>query len=247
MPLYELDHLTLGVRHLYAGCERLRAETGLVSIEGGWQRGVPTAHRVVPLPGDAFLNVESVIDHHAALTPPEAAFRRWFDESVEDGEDRFMTWALRARTYDDLEGVARRFGSAVTTAEGAIRPNGVVMTHAMAPGGAAHPWLRGLPNWYFYADMDSHPTRWGTGEHRKPLHRIAWLEVGGEAPVYREHLGEETFESLPLRFVDRPYGLYGLGIDAGDGHEIAIRRGSAASRLPEIMAGLVSASEVAQR
>jgi hypothetical protein len=150
-----------------------------------------------------------------------------------------MTWALRTRSYEDLEEVARRFGSEVTTGEGAVGPDGSAETHVMAPSGAAHPWLRGLPNWYYYADMATHPSRRGPVEHRRPVHRIAWLEVGGDPSVYREHLGDETFEHLPLRFIDRPYGLYGLGIEARDGREIAIRRDSAAARLPEIMSDLI--------
>lgn len=240
MPVYELDHLTLGVCHLYAGCERLRDETGLDSIEGGWQHVVPTAHRIVPLPGDAFLNVESVIDHHAPLPPPAAAFRRWFEESLEDGDDRWMSWALRTKSSEDLEEVARRFDSEVSRGDGAVRPDGVVEAHVMAPGGSAPPWLKGLPNWYYYADMGEHPSRRSPAGHRPPLRNIDWFEVGGEPSVYKEHLGGETFDTLPLRFVDRPYGLYGLGITTTGGDEIAIRRDSAAPALAPIMSHLLS-------
>lgn len=235
MPLYELDHLTLGVRHLYASADRLRDETGLESVEGGWQRFVPTGHRIVPLPGDVYLNVESVIDHQAPLPPPAAAFRRWFDESVEAGDDRWMTWCLRTKTYEDLEEVARRFGTEVVKGEGGIQPNGVVGARVMAPDGIANTWAKGLPNWYFHADMAVHPSRRHAVEHRKPLRRIAWLEVGGEPSVFEKHLGSETFESLPLRFVDRPTGLYGVGLTTVDGEEIAIRRESAAPALAAIM------------
>ena len=41
MARYDLDHLTLGVRHLYASCERLRNDHGLQSHEGGPGAFVP--------------------------------------------------------------------------------------------------------------------------------------------------------------------------------------------------------------
>ena len=133
MARYELDHVTLGARHLYATSERLRAEHGLGSLEGGWLRFLPTAHRVIPIPGDAYINVESVIDHHAPLAPPLHAFRRWFEDTTRAGEDRWMTWCLRTQTLADLEDVARRFDSDVVTFEGAVRPDGTVGTTVMAP------------------------------------------------------------------------------------------------------------------
>lgn len=238
MPLYELDHVTLGVRHLYAACDRLRDETGLESYEGGWQRFIPTAHRIVPLPGDAYINVESVIDHQALLPPPAAAFRRWFDDTLGEGDDHWMTWCLRTKSYEDLEGIARRFGTDIAKGEGAIRPDGAVGARVMAPDGIFHTWAKGLPNWYFHADMSVHPSRRHPAEHREPLQEIAWLEVGGEPAELEQHLGGATFENLPLRFVDRPTGLYGLGITTAGGNEVALRRRSGAPALATIAAGL---------
>ena len=237
MARYDLDHVTLGVRHLYAGCERLRADHGLRSYEGGWQPVVPTAHRVVPLPGDAYLNVESVIDHHGPVPPPIAAFRRWFEDATRDG-DSWMTWCLRARSYEDLEAVARRFGSEVVTRTGAIRPDGTVVTSVLAPATVEHTWARGLPNWYFHPDLAEHPSRRHPVVHERPLAGVAWLEVGGDPEVLAEHVGPETFAALPLRFVDRPAGLYGIGLAPVDGDEIALRADSAAPALAAIAADL---------
>lgn len=238
MALYELDHVTLGVRHLYEGCERLRDATGLGSCEGGWQRIVPTANRVIPIPGDAYINVESVIDHHAPLPDPIDAFRRWFEDATRDGEDRWMTWCLRTRTYEDLEAVARRFGSDVARRDSAVRADGTVVMSAMAPNSAAQTWARGLPNWYFHTDMAQHPARRSRAAHRRPLTALAWLQVGGDPAELEDHIGSETFASLPLRCVERPTGLYGVGITTTDGDEIAIRADSAAPALAAIAAQL---------
>jgi hypothetical protein len=233
MARYDLDHLTLGVRHLYAGCERLRRDHGLVSHEGGWQHAIPTAHRTIVLPGDAYLNVESVIDHQAPLPPPLDAFRRWFTDATRDG-DSWMTWCLRTRTHDDLEAVARRFGSEVVTRDGVVRPDGSAVTSVMAPATIHPTWARGLPNWYFHADLAEHPSRRHPPGHHRPLARVAWLEVGGDPAELEDHIGPETFAALPLRFVDRPAGLHGLGLTTDDGDEIALRAPSAAPALATI-------------
>lgn len=158
MPGREGDHITFGVRHLYASAERLRAETGLRSHESGWLEVMPTAHRVIPLPGDAYVNVESVIDHHAELPPGVDAFRARFEETIRRG-DHWMTWNLRARSRADLEEVARRLGGEVVTAPGARRPDGTTGTTIMAPGDASKTWARGLPNRYFHEDLTRHPAR----------------------------------------------------------------------------------------
>jgi hypothetical protein len=238
MALFELDHVTLGVRHLYAACHRLSETTGLQSVEGGWQHVVPTAHRLIPIPGDAYINVESVIDHYAPLPPPVDAFRRWFEESTRDGPDRWMTWCLRTRTYQDLEAVAQRFGGEVAIRDGAVRPDGTAVTSMMAPDSAAHTWARGLPNWYFHPDPDERPARRSPVQHRRPLAAVAWLEVGGDPAELEDHIGSETFASLPLRVVDGPRGLHGVGLSTADGDEIALRAESAAPDLARIAAEL---------
>ncbi|QFG24196.1 VOC family protein [Actinomadura sp. WMMB 499] len=231
MPVHDLDHVTLGVRHLYASAERLRAETGLRSHEGGWLDVMPTAHRTVPLPGGAYINVESVIDHHAELPPGVDAFRDWFEETTRRG-DHWMTWNLRARTRADLEDVARRLGGEVVTAPGARRPDGSTSTTVMAPGDASVTWARGLPNWYFREDDRPAPP----AEHERPLREIAWLELGGDPREVEEHVGAETFAALPLRFVEGPAGLRGIGLTARDGGEIALRAPSGAPGLAELAA-----------
>ncbi|SDT18100.1 VOC family protein [Jiangella sp. DSM 45060] len=239
MTVYDLDHLTLGVRHLYASAERLRQETGLRSHEGGWLDVMPTAHRTIALPQGAYINVESVIDHHADLPPGVAAFRTWFEDTTRGG-DHWMTWNLRARTRADLEDVARRFGGEVVTAPGARRPDGSTTTTIMAPGNAALTWARGLPNWYFHEDLTQHPARRTPMDHERPVREIAWLELGGDSAELEQHIGSETFAALPLRFVDAPAGLYGVGLTTADGDEIAVRAPSGAPGLAELAARTAS-------
>jgi hypothetical protein len=227
MALYFLDHFSLGTRYLYEGCHRLREETGLDNYDGGWFPGTGIANRIVPLPGDVYIEVESIVDQYSA--PRGNVIADWFKETLNGGEDHWMFWCLRTATREDLEDVAARFGSSVSSGLGRFHPSGAARQSNRAPREHA-PWARGLPNWYFVDDMSMHPSRQPV-QHAKPLAAIAWLEVGGSAKDMEEHVGSETFETLPLRFVGQPAGLYGLGLTAESGEEIAIRRPAAASNL----------------
>ncbi|MFC7624778.1 VOC family protein [Microlunatus sp. GCM10028923] len=229
MTAYELDHVTLGVSHLYDGAERLRRATGLRSAEGGWLTGMPTAHRVVPLPGGAYINVESVIARPAELDPGVRMFAGWFEDVTAAG-DHWMTWNLRVRSRAELQAVADRLGGEVVTAPGANRPDGTTTTTVMAPGNAAMTWARGLPNFYLRDDQAAQPRV----EHERPVTKIAWLEIGADRAELVDHVGAETFEFLSLRLVDGPAGLRAIGLTAADGDEIVIRADSAAPALAEI-------------
>ncbi|GAB3767491.1 VOC family protein [Microlunatus parietis] len=232
MTFYELDHVTLGVSHLYDGAERLRRATGLRSAEGGWLTGMPTAHRVVPLPGGAYINIESVIARPADPDPGVRMFAGWFEDVTAAG-DHWMTWNLRVRSRAELQAVADRLGGEVVTAPGATRPDGTTTTTVMAPGNAATTWARGLPNFYLRDDQVG-PLVAAQVEHERRLTKIAWLEIGADRAEVVEHIGAETLELLPLRLVDGPVGLRAIGLTAADGDEIVIRADSAAPTLAEL-------------
>jgi hypothetical protein len=229
--MYELDHFSLGVRNLYEGCHRLREETGLDNYDGGWFRGVGIGNRIIPLPSDTFIEVESIIDHFEPADGPAGWVKRWFEDTLKDGEDHWMFWCLRTKTLEELEDVARRFGTTVATVEGRIRPTGYIGSMTLTPN-IDSAFARGLPNWYYTPDFSLHGAREQIVEHRQPLREIAWLEVGGDPRELEEHVGTETFDSLPLRFVERPAGLYGVGLTTVDGEEIAIRKESAVPHMP---------------
>lgn len=235
MPIYELDHVTLGVRNLYEAAHRLREETGLETYEGGWLRRVPGANRVVPLPGDACISLECMIDHHQPLPPGPARFRTWYERSVMDGKDRWMNWCLRVDSREELERIADRFGTPVVDDEGRIAPDGTVGVHLIAPLGHHLTWAKGLPSWYFTPDMAAHPARVPVAHRHEPL-EISWLELGNDPAEVEEHIGAETFAALPLRFAEGDPGLLAIGIATADGGEIVIRKQSAAPLFAELFA-----------
>ena len=105
--MIELDHISLGVRNLYEGAHRLREETGLDNYEGGWIEAGGIANRIVPLPGDVFIEVESWI-----VAGEPNPWSRWFFDATAAG-DSWMFWCLRATTMDEMEAIAERLGSSV--------------------------------------------------------------------------------------------------------------------------------------
>jgi hypothetical protein len=68
--------------------------------------------------------------------------------------------------------------------------------------GCGGPVQHGLPNWYYRDDPAKNPARREmTGE---PIAAgVAWWEVAGDREQFRDHIGAETFDRLPLRFVPR--------------------------------------------
>ncbi|MEV5824170.1 hypothetical protein AB0L25_01190 [Spirillospora sp. NPDC052242] len=77
--------------------------------------------------------------------------------------------------------------------------------------------------------------------------RSPTIRLGGDPAEVEEHIGAETFAALPLRFVDGPAGLRGLGLTARDGAEIALRAPSAAPGLAELAARTSRVSGAAGR
>ena len=237
--MIELDHISLGVRNIYEGAHRLREETGLDNYEAGYLPPA-IANRIVPLPNDVFIEVESWVDAGGAN-----AFGQWFIDATAAG-DAWMFWCLRASTMEEMEAIAERLGSVVFTAQSArIKPNGEEVGWTVSPA-SMKPWAAGLPNWYYREDPTRHPARTPVN-HRRNFTGVTWMEVGGDPAVMEEHVTSEVFERLPLRFVDQPPGLYAVAIGTDDGDEVVIRASSAASIFPDEVAKIEITKEVMER
>jgi hypothetical protein len=125
----KLDHVLIAV-------DDLRADHGLVSVEGGRHPGWGTANRIVPL-GDAYLELVAVVDPVEAAGNP---FGRWVAASRGP-----FAWAVRT---DDLEAAAARLGLEVAAGSRA-RPDGSVLRWRSAgvERAAAEPLLPFLIQW----------------------------------------------------------------------------------------------------
>jgi hypothetical protein len=134
----ELDHVLLAVTDLDEAGRTIEAGFGVRSVAGGRHPGFGTANRIVPL-GSAYLELVAVAD------PVEAAasvFGRWV-AGADAG--RPMGWAVRT---DDLDGVARRLGLAVSPGSRAA-PDGRLLAWRTAglERAAAEPLLPFFIEW----------------------------------------------------------------------------------------------------
>jgi hypothetical protein len=234
-----IDHVSIGARNIYEGAARLRDETGLDTYDGGWFPAMGIGQRQVPLGNDSFIEIESVIDHDAASGH---FFGRWFEAVLADAgrEDRFMGWVIAVESMEELDSIARRLGLPIATTSGDAIPGSTVAgedgwdkrrlhgetsgpNHAV-PDDRHHGWPRGLPTFMVWPEESHHPDALPEArsvDHRVQPQGIAWVEVG-DASLTRPWLGA-LGDQLDVRFVDRPAGLYAVGIRT-DRDDIVIRR-----------------------
>lgn len=109
---------------LAAGAEALRAEAGLVALEGGRHPGLGTANRIVPF-GDNYLELIAIVDPDEARSSP---FSHRIRRALDSGW-RFAGWALRT---DSIEAERERLSSIGEKLEGPFdrsreRPDGSVL------------------------------------------------------------------------------------------------------------------------
>ena len=214
--MFHLDHMALGVSDFDDGVRRLAEHTGLGNYEGGVMPGGVRVW-IFPLGGDVYLEVVSAPTAASVLAS-------WFQRATRDGADRWMFWCLRADTQDELEQVASRLGSQVQVLPGRNEPDGTQRVITSTPAGELmwRTWQQGLPNWYYREDPAKHPARREVSGERIAA-GVAWLEVAGDRDQFRDHIGADTFDRLPLRFVHGEPGLHAVAVRTTDGEEIVIR------------------------
>ncbi|MDT8915451.1 VOC family protein [Amycolatopsis sp. PS_44_ISF1] len=218
--MFHLDHMALGVPDFDRGVRKLTEETGLGSYPGGVFSG-GLSNWIFPLGGDVYLEVEGITG--VAEGPAE-----WFRRATADGGDRWMFWCLRADTREELDQVAARLGSEVQVRPGRREPDGTQRVITSTPSGevARRARQQGLPNWYYREDPAKNPARREVAGDRAAA-GVAWLEVAGDRALFREHIGAETFDRLPLRFVPGEPGLHAVAVRTAEGGQLVIRRAPA--------------------
>ena len=201
-----VDHVILGVVDIEAAAARLRDEHGLGCVPGGRHLG-GTTNLIVPLAPPLFLELLGVGD-------PSLADGAWLAQTLA-GRDRVLWWALGV---DDIEESARRRGIPVQSGEMAMADGS---THTFRVAGM-HRYP--LP---FFCVHDAPPgerervgrERYAAAGHACAPRGYAFVEVGGPAEFLDGWLGDH---GLPVRHVDGPPGIRGVGIDTADG-EIVLR------------------------
>jgi hypothetical protein len=206
-----INHVSMGARNLYETAHNLRAETGLGFYDGGFNGALGS--KIFPLGAGAYLIVEGVVEPLALEDASNAAARQ-MHQSVADG-DVFRGFCVRALTMTDLQAVAARHGwpaPVLNRNVGRIRNDGSRQLAAGVPP-VAEAWPRGLPNFNFFPEPETHPSGQpviAAAGLVQPL-GIAWLEVGGSKADMDAWVGPGA-QALPLRFNGRAPGVYALAV-----------------------------------
>jgi Glyoxalase-like domain len=220
--MIEIDHICLGVKNVYEGAHRLRAETGLGNYDGGWFPMSGLANRIVPLGDHTYIEVEAVVDAHMTADPSSTAC--WFHDQVSDG-DVYIGWCARTGSLAELEAVAKRLNVELMTTMLKRTPDGGQIGAPRAPA-AVTAWKAGVPNFFFFPDLARHGSQKPvTGPSPTVPRGLAWMEVGGTAEEMSDWLGQRA-DTLALKFNGDAPGLYAVAIKT-DAGEVVIRRPNA--------------------
>jgi hypothetical protein len=184
-----IDHVIYATADLDAAAGRIERELGLVARPGGRHEGLGTHNRIVPL-GDGYLELLAVAD------PEEAAssdFGRGLLARLAQGGDGLFGWVVEV---DDVDSVARRLGTTVTT----IRRAGMSARLTGLAEAMREPFLP------FFISRDpgvAVPSVEGDAGG------ITWIEVAGDAARLEQWLDDSR---LPVRVVDGPPAVRAVGI-----------------------------------
>jgi len=208
--MFTIDHVVLAVRDLGASADRLWDEHGLRFAPGGRHPQWGTANMIAPL-GNDYVELLGVVDEEVGsanmlgrtLMDLSADGDRWFSVCLADG---------------DIDATAARLGLRVRPGA-RTRPDG---TEVRWRGAGIEERGEDLCLPFFISwDVPAglHPGA-APAEHRIPVERVAWVEVGGDEARLRDWLDGAD---VPIRVVDGDPRVHAVGIGFRDGDEIVLR------------------------
>jgi len=233
-----IDHISLASPNIFRSADTLRKETGLGYWTGEWIRD--TAVHIVPLgPPGNFIEISGFIDVHTLKTMDE--HKQWIMDITETG-DHFNGLCLGVDSMEELEQFAKHFKSTINLANDPNpathfqRANGYILPMASTPSYSERsPWMKGLPNVYFYPDRTHHSSG-------QPVHAsenmvrptgIKWVEYGGTEAEMAKWLGiPNPGEVLKMKFNGKSLGLWAVCVGAEGKEDIVIRRPAASDAVP---------------
>jgi hypothetical protein len=184
-----IDHVIYAAADLDAAAARIESELGLPAGGGGRHEGLGTHNRIVPL-GGGYLELLAVVD------PAQAArsdVGRWALARLARGGDGLLGWVV---AVDDIDAVARRLGTAITT----IRRAGFSARLAGLAQAMHEPFLP-----FFISRDPGVPDPGGGGD----AGGITWIELAGDAARLERWL---DFTRLPVRVGNGPPAVLAVGI-----------------------------------
>jgi hypothetical protein len=183
-----IDHVIYAAGDLDAAAARIERELRLEVLGGGRHEGLGTHNRIVPL-GGGYLELLGVAD------PVEAAgsdFGRGVLARLSRG-DGLLGWAV---AVDDVQSVARRLGTTITT----ISRAGLSARLTGVAEAMQEPFLP------FFISRDPGVPDPGAGGDAGG---IAWIELAGDAARLERWLDGAP---LPARLVDGPPAVRAVAI-----------------------------------
>ena len=185
-----IDHVIYATADLDRAASRVESELGLVARAGGRHEGLGTHNRIVPL-GGGYLELVAVADQKEAAG---SDFGRGVAARLAQGGDGLLGWVV---AVDDVDQVARRLGSEVTT----IRRAGLSARLTGVAEALREPFLP-----FFLSRDPGVPDPGGGGGEGVG---ITWIELAGEAARLERWLDG----TLPLvRVVHGPPALRAVGV-----------------------------------
>jgi Glyoxalase-like domain len=184
-----IDHVIYAVADLDAAAVRIERELGLVASGGGRHEGLGTHNRIVPL-GGGYLELLAVADPEQAA---RSDFGRGLLARLARGGDGLLGWAV---AVDDIDAVARRLGTAITT----IKRAGLSARLTGLAEAMREPYLP------FFISRDPGVPDPGTGGDAGGITKI---ELAGD-PARLERWLNST--RLPIRVGDGPPAVLAVAI-----------------------------------
>lgn len=179
-----LDHVSYAVSHdeLADTVQRLGADLGAAFFDGGRHPRFGTQNFVLPLIGNAYIEIVAALDHPAAEQAP-------FGRAVRNRADAGGGWLGWVVAVDDLSPIEARLGR--TAIDGhRRRPDGYdLQWRQIGVLDLIHdPQLPFFISWT--SPLDQHPSR-GSSEIR-----ISRIEIAGDPDVVSDWLGEPAAHPL---------------------------------------------------
>jgi hypothetical protein len=142
---------------------------------------------------------------------------------------------------EELEAFAKHFNSTVNRADDPDpakhfqRANGYILPMASTPSGSRLPWMKGLPNIYYYPDRTHHSSGQPTHACLNMVEPtgIKWVEYGGTEKDMDDWLGVKgSGDMLKLRFNGKSMGIWAVCVGAQNQEDIIIRRPACTEAVP---------------
>ena len=184
-----IDHVIYATADLGAAAARIEAELDVRAVAGGRHEGLGTHNLIVPL-GAGYIELLAVCDSEEAA---HSALGSALQARLEQSGEGLMAWAV---AVDDLEAVAKRLGTWVTT----IARQGLSAQLTGLLESMREPFLP------FFVTRDPGVPDPGAGGD---CGGIGWIEVAGDADRLAHWLGGAR---LPVRVTDGLAAVRAVGI-----------------------------------